>query len=213
MTGVILAGGASRRMGSNKALLIHRYGRIIEVIYRTLAKLFAEVIVVTNSPEQYPFLPCRKVPDIYPGHGIVSGIHAGLSQCSGTGIFVVGCDMPLLQGKLIRHLMSLAEGVDVVLPVSVGGFEPLHAVYRKECLPSLEELIQNGNQRVLSLLPQVRVREVHSDEIAFFDRWGDSFVNINTPDDYYRLRSAGFEQRAADCNREPLATVRFFYER
>lgn len=195
MTGVILAGGASKRMGSNKALLLHRHGRIIEVIYRTLAAIFHEVIVVTNSPEQYPFLPCRKVPDISPGFGIVSGIHAGLQHSVDGEIFVVGCDMPMLHESLIRYLLTRTEGVDVVVPVSLGGHEPLHAVYGRACLPALEKLMQEGNQRVLSLLPQVRVREVYSDEISRFDRWGDSFVNINTPDDYYRLRSAGFEVR------------------
>lgn len=189
VTGVILAGGSSSRMGSNKALLLHRSGRIIEVIYRKLAELFDEVIIVTNTPEIYQFIPCRKVPDIYPGKGVVAGIHAGLSQSSEPAIFVVACDMPNLQGDLIRHLTSLADGVDAVLPASAGGREPLHAVYGKGCLPALEELIQNDDRRVLSLLPLVRVRQVGADEVARFDPGFDSFVNINTPDDYYRLRN------------------------
>lgn len=193
VTGVILAGGSSSRMGSNKALLLHRNGRIIEGIYRTLAELFEEVIIVTNTPELYQFLPCRKVPDIYPGKGVVAGIHAGLSQSRGGGIFVVGCDMPQLQGELIRHLTTLAEGADVVMPLSAGGYEPLHAIYGKGCLPALEELLRNGDQRVISLLPRVRVREVPAEEVALFDEGFDSFVNINTPDDYYRLRNGGKE--------------------
>ncbi|MCM2359711.1 MAG: formate dehydrogenase accessory sulfurtransferase FdhD [Geobacteraceae bacterium] len=201
VTGVILAGGTSSRMGSNKALLLHHGGRIIEGIYRTLAELFEEVIVVTNTPEHYQFLPCRKVPDIYPGKGVVAGIHAGLSQSSEPAVFVVGCDMPQLQGKLIRHLTTLAEGVDVVMPLSPGGYEPLHAVYGKGCLPALEELLQKGDQRVLSLLPRVRVREVPAGEVARFDEGFDSFANINTPDDYYRLRSGEKEPAGQEDTR------------
>ena len=125
VTGVILAGGASRRMGSNKALLLHTSGRIIEGIYRTLAELFEEVIIVTNTPQLYQFLPCRKVADIYPGKGVLSGIHSGLSHGSNSAAFVVACDMPQLQGELIRHLTTLAQGVDLVLPRTAGGLEPV----------------------------------------------------------------------------------------
>ena len=189
VTGVILAGGASSRMGSNKALLLHSSGRIIEGIYRTLAELFDEVIIVTNTPQLYEFLPCRKVPDIYPGKGVLAGIHSGLSHSSEGAIFVVACDMPQLQAELIRHLSSLAEDVDVVLPRTDGGYEPLHALYGKGCLPALEQLLENDNKRVISLLPMVRVREVSAEEVAGFDRRFGSFVNINTPEDYYRLRN------------------------
>jgi FdhD protein len=201
VTGVILAGGASSRMGSNKALLLHSNGRIIEGIYRTLAELFEEVIIVTNTPQLYQFLPCRKVADIYPGKGVVAGIHAGLSESREDSVFVVACDMPQLQAKLIRHLTTLAKGVDVVIPRTTGGFEPLHAIYGKGCLPALEEILQSDNQRVLSLMPRVRVREVTVDEVAAFDRDFGSFVNINTPDDYYRLRSGELEPKGAEENK------------
>ncbi len=190
IAGVILAGGASSRMGSNKALLLHEGGRIIEKVYRVLAELFEEVLLVTNNPELYQFIPCRKVPDIYPGRGVMAGIHAGLSQSREPSVFVAACDMPHLNGKLIRHLTALADGVDVVMPVTPGGFEPLHAIYRKECLPVLEEFLgDEEHRRVVSLFLRVRVREVSLDEIASFDPKFTSFDNINTPDDYYRLRN------------------------
>lgn len=190
VTGVILAGGTSSRMGSNKALLLHNGGRIIERVYRVLAELFEEVLLVTNNPELYPFIPCRKVPDIYPGRGVMAGIHAGLSQSREQSIFVVACDMPHLKVDLIRHLITLADGVDVVMPLTVGGFEPLHAIYRKECLPVLEEFLRNDEQRrMVSLFSRVRVREVSPDEIASFDPEFTSFDNINTPDDYRRLKN------------------------
>ena len=189
VTGVILAGGHSSRMGSNKALLPHRGATLIEGIYRMLAELFEEVILVTDTPEQYQFLPCPKVPDLFPGKGVLAGIHAGLLRSREPAIFVVACDMPHLNAELIRHLISLSEGVDFVYPMSAGGFEPLHALYGKGCLPVLEELLKSDEKRVISLLPRVRVREVPPEEVALFDPEFASFVNINTPDDYYRLRN------------------------
>lgn len=197
VTGVILAGGTSSRMGSNKALLLHQGGTIIERIYRVLAELFAEVILVTNTPELYQFVPCRKVPDIYPGKGVMAGIHAGLSQSREPAIFVVACDMPHLKGKLIRHLTTLGEGVDIVMPVTAGGLEPLHALYRKECLPALEEFLRSKeHSRVVSLFSRAKVRKIPQEEIRSFDVDFSSFDNINTPDDYRRLRMSERNNRA-----------------
>lgn len=190
VTGVILAGGASSRMGSNKALLPRQGLRFIEWIYRTLAELFDEVIVVTNSPEQYMFLPCRKVPDLYPGKGVLAGIHSGLTHSGNGGVFVVACDMPHLNVHLIRHLCSISAGAHLVIPSTEKGFEPLHALYRKGCLPALEELLQGeSNRRVVALMSRVSVRELHPAEIAVFDPGFISFTNINTPEEYFRLRN------------------------
>lgn len=178
-------------MGSNKALLLYQGGRIIEKVYRVMAGLFEEVLLITNSPELYPFIPCRKLPDIFPGRGVMAGIHAGLSQSMAPSVFVAACDMPYLNGELIRHLAALADGVDVVMPVTPGGFEPLHAIYRKECLTALEEFLGGEeHRRVVALFSRVRVREVSPEEIAALDAEFTSFININTPGDYDRLRNA-----------------------
>lgn len=194
VTGVILAGGAASRMGSNKALLPRNGERFIEGIHRTLEELFEEVIVVTNTPEQYDFLSCRKVPDLYPGKGVLAGIHSGLMHSEAPAIFTVACDMPTLNAALIRHLCSLSAGVDLVISSTDRGFEPLHALYGKGCLPALEQLLQSEvNRRVIALLSRVHAREVFPEEIVPFDPDFRSFDNINTPEDYFRLRSAGRE--------------------
>ena len=99
---MILAGGSSTRMKSNKALLPYSGELFIERIYRQLSEVFPEVILVTNAPEQYRFLPCRMVPDEFPGMGSLAGIHAGLKQSRTEHIFVVACDMPYLNSDLIR---------------------------------------------------------------------------------------------------------------
>src|SRR5690242_9357236 len=124
ITAVILAGGRSSRMGSNKALLPYRGGRFIEAIHRQLQDLFDEVLLVTNTPEQYAFLPCRKVPDIFPGLGALAGLHAGLHHAATPHIFAVACDMPYLNDTLIRKLAQMPTEADVVIPEGENGPEP-----------------------------------------------------------------------------------------
>jgi molybdopterin-guanine dinucleotide biosynthesis protein A len=293
VTGVILAGGASSRMGSNKALLPYRGGVFVEAIFRQLRRLFPEVLLVTNSPEQYQFLPCRKVPDIFPGHGALAGIHAGLHHSYTDAIFVVACDMPYLNPALIRAVAAPPGGLndaatgrlndaargplsdantgslsdaatgplgdantgrltdantgrlndadtgvvcdaatgglsdadtggrsvavgrsvppfakggqggfafhhaaaDVVMPRSESGLEPLHALYRKACLPAIESSLLQGRRRIISFLPLVKVHEIPPAVVALLDPGCTSFSNINTPDQYHQLREA--EKRPA----------------
>lgn len=188
VTGVILAGGASSRMGSNKALLPYQGGRFIEAIYRKMSALFDEVILVTNSPDQYGFLPCRKVTDLVPGMGPLAGIHSGLCHSSNPRIFVTACDMPYLQDGLVRHLAAGPWESDVVLPESDRGVEPLHAVYGKGALEAIEDALHGGKRRIVSFFPQVRVQDVSPEEVARFDSSFQSFRNINTPEEYFRFR-------------------------
>ncbi len=194
---VILAGGSSRRMGSDKALLPYRGGRFIETIHRGMAALFEEVLVVTNSPEALDFLPCRKVPDLIPGMGALSGIHSGLRHSEAPRVFAVACDMPFLDASLIRHMVSGAEGCDVVVPEGPAGLEPLHAVYSRTALGPMEEALRAGEGRIVSFFDRVRVRKVGREEVARFDPEFRSFRNINTPEDYFRFREAGRPGRPA----------------
>uniref|UniRef100_C6E0Q4 Probable molybdenum cofactor guanylyltransferase n=1 Tax=Geobacter sp. (strain M21) TaxID=443144 RepID=C6E0Q4_GEOSM len=193
ITGVILAGGASSRMGSNKALLPYRGGRFIESIHRLLAELFDDVLLVTNTPEQYDFLPCRKQADFYPGVGTLAGLHAGLQQSHTPYIFAVACDMPYLNPELIVMLAGCRDRGDVVIPHGGKGAEPLHALYGKGCLKAMERSLDAGQRRIVSFFPEVRVWDVTPVEVAAIDPNFDSFKNINTPDDYFALRE---EERA-----------------
>ena len=191
VTGVILAGGGSSRMGSDKALLPYQGGRFIEAIHRRMEELFEEVIVAAGETGRYDFLPCRRVPDLIPGMGALGGIHAALRHSGSERIFVVACDMPHLKQDLIRHLCSLAEEADVVVPEGDGGLEPLHAVYRKSVLPAVEEALRGGQCRVVSFFDRVRVRRVAREEVERIDPGLSAFRNINTPEEYYRFRDGG----------------------
>lgn len=205
VSAVILAGGQSSRMGSNKALLPYKGGRFIEAIHRKLAAIFPEVLLVTNTPDQYDFLSCRKVTDIYPGMGVLAGIHSGLSHSSNPAIFCVACDMPYLVEDLVRHLASRADAGGVLIPESPGGLEPLHAVYGKGCLAAIEATLLSGQRRIVSFFDRTNVNKMVLEQVAYFDPLFASFSNINTPGEYYELREGERVTRIAE---QPDAAIR-----
>ncbi|MBE0596556.1 MAG: formate dehydrogenase accessory sulfurtransferase FdhD [Desulfuromonadales bacterium] len=201
VTGVILAGGESRRMGSDKSLLPLRGARFIDHVYRCMAELFEEVLIVTNSPTLYHDLPCRKIADSYRGQGSLAGIHAGLQHAGSQRIFVAACDMPFLNAELIRELCR-RPAADVVIPRTDIGLEPLHALYAKECLGAMAQTLDAGQRRIVSFFPAVGVQTVPAAELTLFDPQGLSFRNINTPEEYFALRERGKHDR-----RQPTAVL------
>ncbi len=205
VTGVILAGGESRRMGSDKSLLPLDGSRFIEHVHRRMASLFDEVLLVTNDSSLYQDLPCRKAPDIFQAQGALAGIHSGLFHARYERVFVVACDMPFLSPAVIRYLCGKAEDGDVVIPQSATGLEPLHALYHKRCLPAMEKVLASGERRIVRFFPEVRVHRVPREEWAPLDPDGRSFRNINTPQEYFALRKQeGAASPASPCRSPEL---------
>ncbi len=188
VTGVILAGGESRRMGSDKSLLPLTGARFIDHVYRCMAALFNEVIIVTNSPGLYKEIPCRKVPDIYYAQGALAGLHSGLLHAKNEKIFVVACDMPFITPAVVREICAHKDQGDLVIPYSSNGHEPLHALYGKSCIPAMEQVLDAGLKRIIDFFDQVKTVELPADTIRQHDPDEKSFQNINTPEDYFRLR-------------------------
>lgn len=185
ITGVILAGGSSRRMGSNKALLQINGKTMIEKVYEIMSSLFDDVMVITNSPDEYSFLPCRKIPDIYPGYGCIAGLHSALTATGTDRIFITGCDMPFLNPELIKLLCNTSPEADAVVPVNMEGLlEPLHAVYAKSSLVTVSEMIAAGEKSILRLFERVRTTEIAPSEYAHIDQAEASFSNVNTPGEF-----------------------------
>jgi len=187
VTGVILAGGRSSRMGRNKALLPYKGKPLIEAIYQVMAELFKDVVVVTNDPAEYDFLPCPKTADIHVGKGSMAGVHAGLSWSANDWIFVVGCDMPFIEARLVRYLAGRLGSEAALVPQSAGGLEPLHAFYSRAALPLLDAALSADNVRLLDILEQLPARVIAAAEIAEISPDCRSFVNLNTPEDYSSL--------------------------
>ena len=188
VTGVILAGGKSSRMGCNKALLDYHGKPLIASVYQTLAGIFSKVMVVTNTPAEYDFLPCVKIPDIFTEKGSLAGIHAALQAAATERIFVVACDMPHLDEKLIRYLVGIQGGAAVV-PKSDSGFEPLHAVYSKEALPAFTSALQTDKMKIFDLFELTGVTIVPPEELVAISADFSSFDNLNTPEEYSRLQA------------------------
>lgn len=188
VTGVILAGGTSRRMGSNKALLPLGEKPLIEGVYRTMAPLFREVLIVTNTPEEYAFIPCRKVADIFPGAGSIAGLHSGLVNSRTDRVFVVACDMPSLNTELVRRLCAMGGEWDAVVATNDAGYlEPLHALYSRSCLKEIQKALENGDKSILNLFERIRTRKVGWEEIKGVEGAPESFRNVNTPREYEEI--------------------------
>lgn len=203
VTGVILAGGNSSRMKSNKALLPFRGELFIERIYHQLASIFPDIILVTNKPELYDFLPCTTVRDIYPGLGSLAGIHSGLCNSKTRYIFAVACDMPLLNSSLIRRLVAAVDDQDIVIPEGSGGLEPLHAVYGKGALPVMEEALSMGRVKIIECCERLKSTVLARNVVAGIDPEFLSFRNINTPEDYFNFR----EETIIDRDEEVVAPL------
>ncbi|OAT79876.1 molybdenum cofactor guanylyltransferase [Desulfotomaculum copahuensis] len=190
VTGVVLAGGNSSRMGANKALLKLAGRRLIERVVCALQNAFGRVMLVVNNFDDYRCLGLPMVSDVYPGRGPLSGIHAGLLHAKTPYIFVAACDLPLADARLARHMAALAPGSDVVIARSGGCLEPLFAVYSRECLAPVENLLRSGRRcRVVDFFPMVRIKYI---DRADFPPGIDAervFLNINTPADLQRAGS------------------------
>jgi molybdopterin-guanine dinucleotide biosynthesis protein A len=192
VSGVILAGGAGRRLEKNKAL--ERIGgkALIERVVDSLAPLTTEVLAVVARPEQATALrlppSVRVVSDRYPGGGSLGGIFTGLEACAEPWSLVVACDMPFLNRELLRHLMAQSSNVDAVIPRLGGQPEPLHALYSQACLAPMERMLRAGQLKIAPLFEAVRVRYVDEETIDRIDPRHLSFFNINTPADLEEAR-------------------------
>jgi len=187
---VILAGGQSRRLGQDKSLLLIDGQPLLGRIVDTVRTLSDDLVVVTNDPERYLSyeLPVRMISDVRPGVGALMGLYSGLRAVRGEYALMVGCDMPFLNLPLLRFLISLAPGVDVVIPQIGDKVEPLHAVYSQACLAPMSRSLEQGCRQIISFFDEVRVRYVEQPEIDRFDPEHLSFLNINTPQDWERVQ-------------------------
>jgi molybdopterin-guanine dinucleotide biosynthesis protein A len=184
LTGLVLAGGASRRMGLDKALLELDGRPLIQIVLERMAEVCGEVLIVADDVTAYAEFGTAVVEDRFRDVGVLGGLHAGLAAASRDLTLAVGCDMPFLKPELLRAFAAWAAGYDVVLLRRGGYVEPLHGAYRRTCLPAIEAAIRAGKRRIISFFPQVRVRTVTPEDIAPIDPQLESFHNLNTPEEW-----------------------------
>ena len=184
-------------MGEDKALKPFLGRPLIQRVIERLAPVADELLVTTNRPEEYAFLGQRLIPDLKPGRGALGGLYTAIASASNPYVAVVACDMPFASAELLEAATEIMvqEEADVVIAraapraerVGKGeeGYEPLHALYRREtCLPAIEAAIDADLWKVVAWFPQVRVRVLTADELRRYDPKHLAFWNVNTPEEF-----------------------------
>jgi len=187
---LVLAGGRSRRLGQDKALLELWPGvPLLARVVRTVSRLCPEVVVVVDAPERYAHLglPVRWAVDALPGQGPLAALVGGLETVAASHALTVACDLPFLCPPLLAHMLDLPRDYEALVPRWRGRWQPLHAVYARSCLPVARRLLAAGERNLHALLSYLRVRPLPPREIRPYDPLGLSFFDIDTP---HRLRRA-----------------------
>ena len=202
---VILAGGKSRRMGRDKSQLTLNGETLAARAVRTLSALSEDLLLVTNTSEQFEGLSARLAGDVIPGGGALSGIHAGLTAARHEWVLVVACDMPFLNLDLLRYIASRVPGASAaaVVPRWKGELETLHTFYSRQCLPFIEPILRRGGGRIIEFYERINVRYVEPDEITLLDPQGLSFFNINSPEDWARAQELATREQKSKTNGHP----------
>ena len=183
ITGVILVGGKSRRMGQDKALLDLAGQPLIGRIIGVMQSCFKHLLLVGDQPERFTSYNLPVVPDSYPGSSL-GGLYTGLHAAATERIFVTSCDIPFPNPELIRLICAEAEGYDAIVPATDGGLEPLFALYAKSCLPVMQTALEAGNFRITAVLQQLQIKTIAPEQLGQIDADGRALLNINTPEEY-----------------------------
>jgi molybdenum cofactor guanylyltransferase len=195
ITSIILVGGRSSRLGREKLAEVIAGKSLIERAISRLSPLSQEILVVISQKQarsslsSYTYPGTKTVVDLYPETGSIIGIYTGLVHSSNFLNVIVACDMPFLNLELLRYMVKVARGFDVVIPrIGDKMWEPLHAVYSKNCIEPMENLVERGNFKIAGFFDSVKVRYVEKEELDRFDPERLSFFNINTEADLKRAR-------------------------
>ena len=197
LTVCIQAGGASSRMGEDKALKPFLGRPLIQRVVDRLNPIADELLVTTNHLDDYAFLGTRLAPDLKPGRGALGGLYTAVASATHPLVAVDACDMPFASARLIEGMSRLMvqHEADVVIAKSEEGYEPLHAVYRREtCLPAIESAIESDKWKVISWFPHVKVHVLSTEEIKPLDPAGLAFWNVNTPDEFTEAERVSLSQ-------------------
>ncbi|MFS1516957.1 molybdenum cofactor guanylyltransferase [Bacillus sp. SM2101] len=187
---IILAGGQSKRMGTNKALLRVEGKYNIVRMKEALQLMFEEIILVTNQEQQYKFLEIPIVPDLVDAKGPLAGLQAGLQAAQNDKNVVVACDMPFISTSVTSYLLSQANGCDAVVPIIGGKIHPLYAVYSKSALPIIHSCLKENQLKVVDVLSRLQVRYINEQELMKLEDidLGRVFFNMNYPMDYEKVK-------------------------
>jgi len=181
ITGIILSGGKSSRMGKNKAFIEIDGVPIIRRIHNLFKTLFSEIVIVTNERKLFQDFDAKIYPDLIPDRGVLGGLYTGVLYSSFPHAFCVACDMPFLKSAVIRYLIEKIEDYDVVVPRTKDGLQPLHAIYSRNCLDPITKIMEQKQFKIIDFYSMVKVNVVEENEFRSLDPTRESFLNVNTP--------------------------------
>ncbi|HEY5975248.1 MAG TPA: bifunctional molybdenum cofactor guanylyltransferase MobA/molybdopterin-guanine dinucleotide biosynthesis adaptor protein MobB [Geobacteraceae bacterium] len=180
ITGVILVGGKSSRMGQDKAFVEVAGQPLFDRVLAAFREVFTEIVLVGDRADRFAHTGLPVYPDRYPGSAL-GGLYSGLHYAKTPYVFVCACDVPYPSVPLIRLILAANQGHDVVVPKSHAGLEPLFALYGKNCLEQMRQLLEAGNFRVYDFYPAVNTRYLEPEEFDHLPDAQRSFLNLNTP--------------------------------
>jgi molybdopterin-guanine dinucleotide biosynthesis protein A len=184
ITIAIQSGGQSSRMGHDKALLPLGGMSLIEHVLLRVEDLGDEILITTNQPEDYEFLGRRMVGDRQPGAGSLDGLLTALEAARGERVLLLACDMPFVNRSLLEYMLAIETDAEVVIPRRGGKFQPLHAIYAKDCVGPIREALEAGEKRMISFFPHIHTRIIEQEVLDQYDPDGLSFFNANTPEEF-----------------------------
>ena len=193
ITGIILCGGESSRMQTNKALLKLGDKTVIEIVAEKLKSIFNEVLISANDSKEYDFLKLPVVNDIFIGKGPLAGIHSALKYSSTENNFIISCDMPLISIELINYLINLNSEKSILLPKSNGRIQQLCGIYSQSVIEEIENIFKlseknkNIKGSIYELLERVIVEFIDIDDLNFYNK--NIFLNMNSPEDYKLIKN------------------------
>jgi len=188
ISGVILAGGKSSRMGVNKAFLTINGEMIITKVVKLMSSLFKSLMIITNTPEEYKFLHLPTFEDIYKDKGPLGGIHSALNYSTTEKNFIISCDMPFMTVEMIEYIINYNTQKPVVFCKAAGYLQPLAGIYSKSIISHLKSFLSDEN--ITDSCFHQFLKEVDSEIInpEFIPFYRDKiFYNVNSPEDYYKI--------------------------
>ena len=183
ITCFILAGGQSKRLGANKALIEIGGERLIDIMLRKLSAVFSELVLITIPEHNYPDIKQKKIFDIVPNKSSLGGVYTGLMESNSSHSFFLACDMPFINMEFIKFMLEKKLDYDLLIPETNKGFQPLHAIYSKSCISHIKKLMDENNFKILDFFDKVRLKCIPEKICREFDPEEKMFLNINTVED------------------------------
>ena len=187
ITGIILSGGKSTRMKTDKAFLKLGPKAMIEELISRVEKKFSKLMIIAETREKYMKFGIEATEDVIPDKGPLGGIYTALVKSESFYNFIFSCDAPFVNPDLIDYMISKAKDFDIIIPRWKDKFEPLHAIYSKNCIEAIENQLAKNDLKIINFFSEVSVKVIEQEELERFDLGQLPFMNINTREEYSKI--------------------------